>query len=119
MNEELIEQMAIKQLEDVSKLIEPRWSEIYTAIGKACCEAAEVLKKQQQIIEKQASLNQKLADMALELDQVKAERDEYFEQLRGLCFCCGHKTDGFDCHAKCYGHRRGTAWIYVGPQKEE
>lgn len=52
-------------------------------------------------------------------EKAERERDEYFKHLQGLCFCCGHRTDGFDCNAKCYGHKRGTAWVYAGPMKEE
>lgn len=102
-----------------------------------CKAAAEALENQQEMIrlaeEAMITQGRAYADLAAgftkmeaesarlqaELGQAKAERDEYFEQLRGLCFCCGHKTDGFDCQAKCYGHKRGTAWIYGGPQKEE
>lgn len=65
-----------------------------------------------------SDIGKMLAAAQKELHEVKSERDEYFEHLRGLCFCCGHKNDGFDCHAKCYGHRRGTAWVYAGPKKE-
>ena len=52
-------------------------------------------------------------------EKAERERDEYFKHLQGLCFCCGHRTDGFDCNVKCYGHKRGTAWVYAGPMKEE
>lgn len=51
--------------------------------------------------------------------KAESERDEYFKHLQGLCFCCAHRTDGFDCHVKCYGHKRGSAWVYAGPRKEE
>ena len=61
-----------------------------------------------------AELGRRLAVVQQELAEVKAERDEYYEHLRGLCFCCGHQNDGFDCHTKCYGHRRGSAWVYKG-----
>lgn len=52
-------------------------------------------------------------------EKAESERDEYFKHLQGLCFCCAHRTDGFDCHVKCYGHKRGSAWVYAGPRKEE
>lgn len=65
-----------------------------------------------------AELGRRLAAVQQELAEVKAERDEYYEHLRGLCFCCGHQNDGFDCHTKCYGHRRGSAWVYKGQKKE-
>lgn len=53
------------------------------------------------------------------LEKAERERDEYFAHLKGRCFCCVHKDGGFDCHVKCRGHRRGTAWEYGGPEKEE
>lgn len=52
-------------------------------------------------------------------EKAERERDEYFAHLKGRCFCCVHKDGGFDCHVKCRGHRRGTAWEYGGPEKEE
>lgn len=52
-------------------------------------------------------------------EKAEREREEYFNHLKGLCFCCGHKKDGFDCHTKCFGHKRGSAWVYAGPRKEE
>ena len=52
-------------------------------------------------------------------EKAESERDEYFKHLQGLCFCCAHRTDGFDCHVKCYGHKRGSAWVYAVPRKEE
>lgn len=52
-------------------------------------------------------------------EKAERERDEYFKHLQGFCFCCAHRTDGFDCHAKCYGHKRGSAWVYAGPKKED
>ncbi|MGI5987744.1 MAG: hypothetical protein ACOX7M_06335 [Dysosmobacter sp.] len=52
-------------------------------------------------------------------EKAEKQRDEYFKHLQGLCFCCAHRTDGFDCHVKCYGHKRGSAWVYAGPEKEE
>lgn len=53
------------------------------------------------------------------LKEAEARRDEYFNHLKGLCFCCGHRKDGFDCRVKCYGHKRGSAWVYAGPREEE
>lgn len=52
-------------------------------------------------------------------EKAERERDEYFKHLQGFCFCCAHRTDGFDCKAKCYGHKRGSAWVYAGAAKEE
>ena len=52
-------------------------------------------------------------------EKADMERDEYFKHLQGLCFCCAHRKDGFDCHVKCYGHKRGSAWVYAGPREEE
>lgn len=52
-------------------------------------------------------------------EKAERERDEYFKHLQGLCFCCAHRTDGFNCHVKCYGHKRGSAWVYAGPRTEE
>lgn len=52
-------------------------------------------------------------------EKADRERDEYFKHLQGFCFCCAHRTDGFDCKAKCYGHKRGSAWVYAGAAKEE
>lgn len=52
-------------------------------------------------------------------EKAESERDEYFKHLQGLCFCCAHRTDGFDCHVKCYGHKRGSAWVYAGPREEK
>lgn len=52
-------------------------------------------------------------------EKAEMERDEYFKHLQGLCFCCAHRKDGFDCHVKCYGHKRGSAWVYAGPMEEE
>lgn len=52
-------------------------------------------------------------------EKAERERDEYLKHIRGLCFCCAHRTDGFDCKAKCYGHKRGSAWVYSGPMEEK
>ena len=52
-------------------------------------------------------------------EKAESERNEYFKHLQGFCFCCAHRTDGFDCKAKCYGHKRGSAWVYAGPKKED
>lgn len=60
----------------------------FPASSRTARESADALENQQreiealkQIIEKQAGLNQKLADMALELDTVKAERDVLEKQF--------------------------------------
>lgn len=50
-------------------------------------------------------------------ENAEKERDEYFEHLKGFCFCCKHRTDGFDCQSKCYGHKRGSAWVYAGKKR--
>jgi hypothetical protein len=60
-----------------------------------------------------------IEDLTSKAEKVERERNEYFNHLKGLCFCCAHRTDGFDCHAKCFGHKRGSAWVYAGPRKEE
>lgn len=49
--------------------------------------------------------------------QVKAERDAMFEDIRGYCHTCGRNKTDFPCHLKCYGHQRGSAWVWKG-QKE-
>ena len=59
------------------------------------------------------------AELQARAEKAERERDEYFAHLKGRCFCCVHKDGGFDCHVKCRGHRRGTAWEYGGPEKEE
>ena len=51
-------------------------------------------------------------------EKAERERDEYFKHLQGRCFCCAHKKDGFDCRVKCYGNKRGSAWVYSGPREE-
>ena len=64
-------------------------------------------------------LRDKLAAAEARAEKAEKQRDEYFKHLQGRCFCCGHKSDGFDCHTKCYGHKRGSAWVYARPEKEE
>lgn len=67
----------------------------------------------------QETLHRSMAEYKARAEKAERERDEYFKHLIGLCFCCAHRTDGFDCKAKCYGHKRGSAWVYAGPAKEE
>lgn len=67
----------------------------------------------------QETLQRDVAEYKARAEKAERERDEYFKHIRGLCFCCAHRTDGFDCKAKCYGHKRGSAWVYAGPAKEE
>lgn len=62
---------------------------------------------------------EKLKEVEDRAEKAEKQRDEYFKHLQGRCFCCGHKSDRFDCHTKCYGHKRGSAWVYAGPEKEE
>ena len=90
-----------------------------------CREAADALENQQreiealkQIIEKQAGLNQKLADMALELDQVKAERDAAAQCLREKCLHIESTQYGARCNiddVPCDGCEN----IWRDPQKEK
>ena len=47
------------------------------------------------------------------------ERDILFEQVRGYCHTCKKNKTDFDCHAKCYGHQRGSAWEWDGGQRLE
>lgn len=61
----------------------------------------------------------KLKEVEERAEMAEKKRNEYFKHLKGRCFCCEHKSDGFNCHTKCYGHKRGSAWVYAGPEKEE
>ena len=65
------------------------------------------------------ALKNKIEAVEDRAEKAEKQRDEYFKHLQGRCFCCGHKSDGFDCHTKCYGHKKGSAWEYAGPEKEE
>ena len=47
------------------------------------------------------------------------ERDILFEQVRGYCHTCKKNKTDFDCHAKCYGHQRGSAWEWDGGRRQE
>lgn len=47
------------------------------------------------------------------------ERDILFEQVRGYCHTCKKNKTDFDCHAKCYGHQRGSAWEWDGGRRLE
>ena len=92
----------------------------FFALARIAQDAANTMENQQReidalkrIIEKQAGLNQKLADMALELDQVKVERDA---AIQAVCSKCHKKPDMLPVGAKC-GETRCPWWR--GPQKEE
>lgn len=56
-------------------------------------------------------------ELKKKLAEVTAERDAYFEEVRGYCHTCLHNhEEGFDCHIKCYGHQRGSAWEWRGKE---
>lgn len=61
-----------------------------------------------------AAAQQELHEVKSELEKVKAERDVLFEQVRGYCYTCKRNHTDFDCHVKCYGHQRGSAWEWNG-----
>ena len=94
-----------------------------SCIGKTLCgePGEDALSCADRIVPRKTNADLLARAEAAEARAEKAERqrDEYFKHLQGLCFCCAHRTDGFDCHVKCYGHKRGSAWVYAGPEKEE
>lgn len=75
--------------------------------------------EKQKLCEEADHLKDLLKEAETRAEKAERERDEYFKHLQGFCFCCAHRTDGFDCKAKCYGHKRGSAWVYAGAAKEE
>ena len=81
------------------------------AFAAVCRERDEL----RQIVEKQAGLNQRVVDLALQLDAVTAERDAYLYAIKRFdspCPICAHMNDAppsceadcDDCTAKCHCH---------------
>lgn len=83
------------------------------AIENLLAETAALRRQIDNLTSAQAAMVDQFNTKLEELHETKSERDEYYTRLKGLCFCCGRREDpNFDCHTKCFGHQRGSAWIY-------
>lgn len=83
------------------------------AIENLLTETAALRRQIDNLTSAQAAMVDQFNTKLEELHETKSERDEYYTRLKGLCFCCARREDPkFDCHAKCFGHQRGSAWIY-------
>ena len=83
------------------------------AIENLLTETAALRRQIDNLTSAQAAMVDQFNTKLEELHETKSERDEYYTRLKGLCFCCARREDpNFECHAKCFGHQRGSAWIY-------
>lgn len=90
---------------DMTEMLVDRLREIAMGVDfpvrRALNQAADWLENQRieilalsQIAEKQTNMNQSAAELALELDNVTAERDALLDEIRGMCNLCKHFFDG-------------------------
>ena len=93
----------------------------------AVCRERDELRREaaglKKIVEKQARMNRAMAQMALELDNMTAQRDALLDEIRGFCNLCKHWVRG-DGDGTCIDCAWDKNWEWRGmplpePPKEE